>query len=366
VQEITLFELALSRLPGIGNVLGRQLLSYCGSAEQVFKAKKGTLLKIPGIGEQLAELIIRQDVFKETENEIVKARKDGTDLLFFTHPAYPKRLLSLAEAPLVLYKKGSADLNNRKSIAIVGTRSASNYGLEVTELIVNQLTTYSPLIVSGLAYGIDIAAHKAAFAADIPTIAVMGNGMDAIYPAVHKKYIPQIIRNGALLTEYAYGEKAEAFHFPARNRIVAGMADLTIVIEAKLSGGALITADLANQFDREVMAVPGRIGEKTSEGCNKLIKNLNAHIFTNTDDIVQLLNWDLEKKTPYLQNLVEMESLSSEERQIYDLLSKSGETHIDEVSFQTFIPINRIASLILELEFKGLVKALPGKKFKLA
>lgn len=365
MHEITIFELAISRLPGIGNVLGRQLISYCGSAEQVFKAKKGTLLKIPGIGDQIAEQIINQSVFKETEDEINRAGKENTEILFFTHPNYPKRLLPLTEAPLVLYKKGNVDLNNPKSIAIVGTRSASNYGLEITQQIIYQLQSYSPLIVSGLAYGIDIAAHKAAVETNIPTIAVMANGMDAIYPSVHKKFTPSIIQNGALLTEYPFGTKAEAFHFPARNRIVAGLADLTIVVEAKISGGALITAAIANQFDREVMAVPGRIGEKTSEGCNKLIKNLNAHIFTQSEDIVQLLNWDIEKNNNKFKNTVQIEGLTTEERLIYDLLNKTGEIHIDEVSFQTLIPINRIASTILELEFKGFVKALPGKKFKL-
>jgi DNA processing protein len=365
VPEITIFELALSRLPGIGNVLGRQLISYCGSAEQVFKAKRGTLLKIPGIGEQLADQIIRQDIFKDTEHEISRAQKDGTNLLFFTNSQYPARLLSLTEAPLVLYSKGKVDFNNLRSIALVGTRSASNYGIEVTEEIIKALKPYSPLIVSGLAYGIDIAAHKASIYEGVPTVAVMGNGMDAIYPAIHRKYVSSIINNGALLTEYGFGIKAEAFHFPARNRIIAGLSDIVIVVEAKNSGGALITAEIADQFNREIMAVPGRVMDKTSEGCNKLIKDLKAHIYTTPSDIIQLLNWDIEKNSNKTSRKIVAQDLDAEELLIYNLLFSKGEQHIDEVSFQTLIPINKIASLILGLEFKGLVKALPGKKFKL-
>lgn len=360
---ITLFELALCRLPGIGNVLGRQLVSYCGNAEQVFKTKKSALLKIPGIGEQLADAIIQQNVLKDAENELQRALKDKTNLLYFNHPSYPKALFHLPEAPMLLYAKGNADFNAPKMISIVGTRAATGYGEDVINHLLESIQSFGPTIVSGLAYGIDILAHKKAIALGLPTIAVMGNGMDAIYPAVHKKYTPQMIENGALLTEYGYGKKAEAFHFPARNRIIAGLSQLTLVVEAQSKGGALITAEIANEYNREVMAVPGRVEDKCSQGCNMLIKQHKAHIYTKPQDVVELLQWDVATKKSNPQPMLPLD-LSEMELKIFDLLQKHQEMHIDDLSFHTVIPINTLASTLLELEFKGYIKNIPGKKFK--
>ncbi len=372
MEEEVLNQIALSLTPGIGKVLARQLISYCGSAKEVFAAPKRKLVKIPGIGEKIAESVLSKAGFSVADFVLEQARKQEVQILFFTHPDFPARLKNLHDAPLLLYYKGNANLNTQKIIAVVGTRNATAYGKKVTEDLVAELSRYpDTLVVSGLAYGIDIVAHKAAVRHLVPTVGVLGSGIDVIYPAAHKNTAAQMLENGGILTEYPFGVQPDAPHFPTRNRIVAGMADLTIVIEAAAKGGALITAQIANDYNRDVMAVPGSLEQPYSAGCNQLIRNLQASIYTGFADLEYLMGWgneanarkDKTKAAPVWETSTE---LSEQERQILQLLKTNADMLIDDLSRQSQIPVNQIASVLLTLELQGLVKSLPGKKFALA
>jgi DNA processing protein len=266
-----------------------------------------------------------------------------------------------------LYYKGNVDLNHFRSIGIVGTRQATEYGKKTTESIVEQSKPYNPLIVSGLAYGIDITAHKAALEYQLPTIAVIASGIDVIYPAQHEKYIEQIISNGGIITENPFGMQPMRNLFLARNRIIAGLSDASIIIESAAKGGSLVTAEFANNYHRQVFAVPGTLANKASEGCNKLIQQNKANIYTKINDLVEALNWDSELNetiAPKMSDL-DLSLFTDEESQVISHLRTHGEMQIDELSWQTQITINRLASLLLNLEFQGIIKAMPGKKFGL-
>ncbi|MFN8436651.1 MAG: DNA-processing protein DprA [Cytophagales bacterium] len=362
------YEVALTQTHGIGNTLAKHLVSYCGSAENVFKENKGKLMSIPNIGESIAEKIINhKDAFTKAEKILKKCEKEEVKILFYTFPDFPSRLKQLYDAPVLLYFKGNANLNASKSISIVGTRQSTNYGKEITENIVAALTPYNPLIVSGLAYGIDIIAHRAALRYNLQTIGCMASGMDTIYPAAHKKTAQTMLVNGGLITEYPPGTKPDAPHFPERNRIIAALSDLTIVVEAAAKGGALITAEFANGYGKDVMAVPGKLGDLYSEGCNNLIKKHKAHIYTNPKDIVELLNWDIQtdqkiNKSAFKQ--IQLPMMSEKERIIFELLSKEQELMIDDISWKSQISINETATILLNLEFMGIVKPLPGKRYR--
>lgn len=358
-------------IPGIGDKTAKQLISYTGSAEQLFKTPKGKLKKIPDIGEKTAEAIVssnRDILYKEAEERIEKAKKLKSNILFYTDPEYPSRLKQIPDAPVLLYVKGAMNLEANRILAIVGTRNASEYGKQLVKDLIEGLREYSPLIVSGLAYGIDIAAHKEALSNNIPTVGVLGSGIDQIYPALHKPVAEKMMENnGGLITEYTYGTKPEAQHFPERNRIVAGLCDGIVVIEAAEKGGALITAEIANSYNREVMALPGNVNATYSQGSNNLIKTHKAALITNATDIAELLNWDIttnqtrktKKERPVPENLTEAEKI------VYDHLLTVTSIQIDELSWKTQIEISQLASALLSLEFQGLIKSLPGKKYQL-
>lgn len=361
------YQVGLSLIPKIGDILIKQLVSYCGSAENVFKAPKPKLLKIPNIGEVLAQNIVQQKVLKLAESVVNQAEKENVHILFYLDANYPRRLKSLYDAPCILYYKGNAEvLNPQRSIAIVGTRQMTDYGRIVTEQIVAQLKTFNCVCVSGLAYGVDICAHKASVQHQIPTIGVMANGIDKVYPSQHKQTAMQMQQLGGVMSEHPFGIIPEAPYFPRRNRIIAGMSDATIVVEAAIKGGALITAEFANNYHRDVFAVPGQLGKSHSEGCNLLIRKNKAQIYTQVEDIVESLNWDLVQTNASLAKAIDFSGLSTEESQILALLHQKGPLQIDEISWQSQIVMARLASLLLYLEFQGLVKALPGKKFCLA
>lgn len=361
------FQVGLSLIPKIGDILIKQLVSYCGSAQSVFNTPKSKLLKIPNIGEVLAQNIVKQDVLKSAEKVVKKAEGEKVQILFYSDSNYPKRLKSLYDAPCVLYFKGNDQtLNPKRSIAIVGTRQMTDYGRSITEQIVSELKTFDCVCVSGLAYGVDICAHKASLQHQIPTIGVMANGIDKVYPSQHKATAQLMQQQGGVMSEHPFGVEPESPYFPRRNRIIAGLADATIVVEAAIKGGALITAEFANNYHRDVFAVPGQLGKSHSEGCNLLIRKNKAQIYTQVEDIVESLNWDLIKNHESMVKAIDFSGLSTEESQILALLHQKGALQIDEISWQSQIVMARLASLLLHLEFQGLVKALPGKKFSLA
>ncbi len=364
-----LYQIALTNVDGVGSVFFRQLISYCGSAENVFKAKTDKLLKIPGVGKTVIEGLKKKELLLDAEKALKEAEKQQVKLFFSTDKDYPSRLKSLYDAPAVLFYKGNADLSHFRSVGIVGTREATDYGKKTTEALVAGLKPYNSLIVSGLAYGIDITAHKAALENDLPTIAVLASGLDVIYPSSHEKYIEKILEKGGIISENPLGMQPMRNLFIARNRIIAGLSDASIVIESAAKGGSLVTAEYANNYHREVFAVPGTLANKYSEGCNKLIKQNKANIYTKVEDIVEALNWDIEStdnQTIKSKNVeLDLSLFTNEESQVISHLRQNGEMQIDELSWQTQIPINRTASLLLNLEFQGIVKAMPGKKFGL-
>jgi DNA processing protein len=362
-----LYQIALTLIPKIGDVLVRQLISYCGSAEEAFKTPISKLIKIPNIGKTIAENLQDKSVLEKAWKIIQEADKQGVELLFYLDKNYPNRMKQLYDSPVLMYYKGKADLNAQKTVAIVGTRQSTEYGKNVTEQIVAELSVYNPLIVSGLAYGIDIVAHKACLKNNVPTIGVMASGIDLIYPYQHKNTSIQMQEIGGLLTEQTFGTEPDSRFFPLRNRIIAGMADVTIVVEAAVKGGALITAEYANNYHRDVFAVPGQIGKSFSEGCNKIIKENKAQIFTSIKDIVEALNWDLEghKKTKTQIAEMDFSNFTEEESAVMALLHKKQEMHIDDLAWQSQIHVAKLSSLLLNLEFQGHIRSLVGKKYKI-
>ncbi|HEX8038308.1 MAG TPA: DNA-processing protein DprA [Chryseosolibacter sp.] len=357
--------LALHFIPGLGDYLIRQLVSYCGSPEKVFKMPKGKLLKIPGIGGITAEGIIRGKPFEQAEKELKKAEKEKVDLIFYTDKKYPSRLRQINDAPTLLYAKGKIDLENPKAVAIVGTRQSTAYGKECVENLVKDLVPHEALIISGLAYGIDIHAHKQALRHKLATIGVMGSGMDVIYPSAHREVATKMMENGGLLTEHPFGTQPDAHNFPARNRIVAGLSDAIIIVEAAEKGGALITADIANSYNKDVFAFPGNVKQSHSAGCNNLIKSNRAHLITSVRDLQYIMNWDIGAKPAKAEPVILEGYTQDEQLVIKTLLDNNKQLMIDEVSWKTNLPISQLASILLSLEFKGLIASLPGKVYKL-
>ena len=357
--------LALHFIPGIGDYLIRQLVSYCGSAERVFKTPKGKLLKVPGVGEVTAEAIRQGKPFPKAEKELKRAEKENVDLIFFTDKNYPSRLRQINDAPSLLYTKGKMDFENPKCVGIVGTRQATSYGKQRVEELVEGLVQHHALIISGLAYGIDIHAHKQALKHKLPTIGVMGSGIDVIYPSSHTDTAKKMMEDGGLVTEHAFGTQPDAHNFPARNRIVAALCDAVIIVEAAEKGGALITADIANSYNKDVFAFPGNIGQSHSAGCNNLIKSNKANLITTVKDLEYIMNWDAESE-PKKKEPFSLENFDPNEQIILKaLLDNNKQLMIDELSWKTNIPVSQLASILLNLEFKGTLTALPGKMYKL-
>lgn len=356
--------LALHFIPGIGDYLLKQLVNYSGSAEKVFQTPKGKLLRIPGVGEVTAAAIKTGKTFEAAEKELRKAEKENVQLIFFSDNNYPSRLKHVNDAPSLIYTKGSIDFENPKTIGIVGTRKATQYGRERVEDFIRDLVPHGPLIVSGLAYGIDIHAHKHSVKNNLPTIGVMGSGMDNIYPSSHKEIARQMMVNGGLVTEHRFGTQPDAHNFPARNRIVAALSDAVVIVEAAEKGGALITAEIANSYNKDVFAFPGNIGQSHSEGCNNLIKSNRAHLITSVKDLEYITGWILGQ-APAKKEVASLENFEPNEQVVLRaLLENNKQLMIDEISWKTNVPIGQLASILLNLEFKGAVASLPGKIYK--
>jgi DNA processing protein len=359
--------LALHFIPGIGDYTLRQLVSYCGSAEKIFTTPKGKLLKIPGIGPVIADTIRKGKPVEKAEKEFRLAEREGVEIIFYTDKQYPSRLKQIPDAPSMLYVKGQVDFENPKCVGIVGTRQATAYGKEQVEKLIENLVPHHALIISGLAYGIDIHAHKQALKQGLPTLGILGSGIDVIYPAAHQETARKMQESGGLVTENPFGTKPDAHNFPQRNRIIAGLVDALVVIEAAEKGGALITAEIANSYNRDVFAYPGSVGITYSAGCNNLIKTNKAHLISSVKDLEYIMNWSAAVKTTKKKiTPFSLDGFTEEEKIVLALLFEKSPVMIDELSWKSNLPVSKLAALLLGLEFNGAVKSLPGKQYALS
>ncbi len=356
-----LYEIALTLVAGIGPVRVRALVAHCGSARQVFREKKTALARLPEIGPRRAEAILRADVLYRADRELQFIARNGISALFFNHADYPARLSMCADAPAMLFVKGHPDFANRYMLSIVGTRNATPYGRNFCEELIQQLAPINPVIVSGLAYGIDVCAHRAAIQAGLSTIACVAHGLDRIYPPLHADVARQMLARGGWVTEHLSGEEPERESFPMRNRIIAGLSDCTVVIESDRKGGSMLTAYLAEGYGRSVFALPGSIHDKYAQGTNLLIRKQVATLVTCADDLKEAMGWN--KKVVQGRQASLFPPLGTEEARVYQTIREAGKAHVDEISEKTTLASGHVASLLLELEFKGIVHSLPGKVY---
>ncbi len=359
-----LYQIGITLIPGVGDIVGKKLIAYCGSVEAVFKEKKKLLLKIPGIGVQTVNSIINQKILERAEEEIKFIEKYKIDTFFYLDDKYPYRLKQCEDSPMLLFYKGNADLNAPKIISIVGTRKSSEYGKEICSSLIEGLIEQNILIISGLAYGIDTCAHKISLENNLKTVGVLAHGLDKIYPQLNKSLAEKIIKSGGLLSEFLSKTIPDRENFPKRNRIIAGLSDAVIVIESAVRGGALITADIANSYNRDVFAVPGRLYDKYSKGCNNLIKTNRAALVQSAEDIKYIMGWEITKKKPKKQQQLFIK-LSPEEETIVNILKEKQELGIDKISSLSKLTISKVASALLNLEFEGIIKCLPGKVYRM-
>ncbi len=344
------------------------MLSYAGSAEAIFSASKSKLLKVPGVGEKTVALMDFKEALAKAEAELKAIENKPIAPIFFTDSRYPKRLKNCNDAPILLYAKGNADLNVSRVISIVGTRNATVYGRDLCTQLVQELAEFDVLVVSGLALGIDVAAHKECVKQGMPTVGVLGHGLDMLYPSSNRATAEKMLEKGAWLSEYPLGVKPDAKNFPQRNRIVAGMADATVVIEAGIKGGALITAEIANSYNRDVFAFPGRVGDMYSEGCNFFIRHNKAQLLTCAADLIWSLGWEKKESTKQIPQQISLPlDLSSEEQLIFDILRQSNSpVAIDDLTIKTQLPTSMLAMSLLNMEISGYVRTLPGKMYVLS
>ena len=358
--------IAITRIPGVGAVMAKTLISYCGGAEAVFRAKRGALLAIPGIGPQTVESILRQQVLQDAEEELRFIVREQIRAISYLDEEYPRRLRKYPDCPLVLFYRGNAALQAPRTVAIVGTRKPTPHGKLFCEELVAGLAPYRPLIISGLAYGIDITAHRASVASGQPTLGVLAHGLDRIYPAQHRRTAQEMIEHGGLLTEFPKDTIPNRENFPMRNRIVAGLADAVVVVESAKRGGSIITAQLGISYAKDIFAVPGRPRDKYSEGCNDLIRSNKATLLQRAEDIAKMLNWDVTDAEQLARQQQLFTELSPVEKQVIDLLQVKEEVGVDQLGYDTKLSNNELAGLLLELEFKGIVRSLPGKRYILS
>ncbi|HEX6333243.1 MAG TPA: DNA-processing protein DprA [Flavisolibacter sp.] len=361
-----LYQLALTLVPNIGDVHTKILVQHYGNAADIFRAPQAQLEKIEGIGAVRARSIREFQDFSRAEKELRFIEKYRIQTFFLSEPSYPQRLLHCYDPPTLLFYRGTADLNASRILAIVGTRSYTEYGKQFTENLVKDLAGNGILIISGLAYGIDAIAHKAALKNDIPTVGVVGHGLDTIYPPDHAPLAKDMIRHGGgILSEFFSGGKPDKHNFPLRNRVVAGLSDATVLVETNIKGGSMITAKLADSYNRDVFAVPGRNTDKNSSGCNHLIRRNKAILLESADDLLQVMGWTEQGNKKQLTQRQLFVELSAEEQSIVQLLQEKEQVHIDEINIRCGLNSSAIAAAILNLELKGVVLSLPGKIYRL-
>ena len=364
MTEQELFHLlALQQVEGVGDILAKKLINHCGSAEAVFKTRPSQLAAIDGIGSILIQNLKSKWVFEKAEQELQFIKSNEINVEYFQDENYPDRLKHCIDGPVLLFTSGKIDLKNKKIISIVGTRQITSYGMEFCRKLIEDIAPLNPVIVSGFAYGVDIFAHQLAIEHDLQTIGVVAHGLNQIYPKTHKKYVAKVEQNGGFMTEFWSSSNPDKENFVRRNRIVAGISEATIVIESAERGGSLITANIANDYNRDVFAVPGRTTDKYSQGCNNLIKTQKANLLTSAADLVYILNWDIESKAKAVQKQLFV-TLENDEQKVYDYLLKNGKELMDIIALRCDFPIYKISGMLLNMELKGVIRPLPGKLFE--
>ncbi len=360
-----LYKIALSKVKGLGPALSKNVVGYLGGVEAVFAEKKHLLEKIPGVGKKLAHAIATTDALEKAKRELDFVVKNGIGVKFYLDKNYPSRLKQCIDAPMVIYHKGSHDLSDKKMLAVIGTRNISERGKEVCRSIIKELSITFPhlTVVSGLAYGVDICAHRASLEFNIPTISVLAHGLDRVYPSLHKNTAAELLKSGAQVTEFGMLTNPDKQNFVKRNRIIAGLTDATLVVESAEKGGALITARIAQSYSRDVLAVPGRVDDPVSKGCNLLIKSNVAALVEDAKDVAYALNWEIEEKENVNQLSLFEEPLG-DKGEVYELLRQEKELSVSSISFKTKMNIAKLSSLLLGMEMEGLIKSIPGNRYR--
>lgn len=354
-----IYQIALTQIDGLGPIGVRNIMKNFSKASSLFDTSYKELVGL-GVRKAIIKQIIDRTTIQSAQETFDLSEQKGIKILFYQDDLYPKRLQYFDGMPPILYYKGNASLNTSKVIAIVGMRDPSKLGMLQCEKLVKHLKDYNVTIVSGLAYGIDAKAHQTSLQHGMPTIGVMASGMKHVYPSDHKLMVKEILKNGGILTEFPYNALAKREHFPMRNRIVAAMVDAVVVVESASKGGSLITAEFANQYNKDVFAFPGRFNDSRAQGCNGLIKKHKAHMIETVDDLVYILRWN---EKPTVKQISLFENLSLDEQKIVHYLKHYGETHIDKLTKEIESPIGKLQSQILNLELKGILKSLPGKRY---
>lgn len=359
-----IYILALQNVPKIGDITAKKLIAHCGSAEAVLKEKRNLLLKIDGIGSSMLQDVNNKNHLLAAEEELQFIKENAISCLYFMDNDYPEKLKHCIDGPILLFQSGNVDLKKHRLISIVGTRKITSSGVAFCEQLIEQLAVFNPVIISGFAYGTDITAQKAALKHSLQTVGCLAHGLNQIYPKVHKKYVAEIEKNGGFLTEFWSSSNPERENFLKRNRIIAGISEATIVIESAERGGSLVTADIANSYNRDVFAVPGRTTDSQSTGCNNLIKYNKAHLLSNPMDVPYILNWELESnKKPAIQKQLFVE-LEEDEKSIYNFLNGIEPQLLDIIALKCEMPIFKVAGVLLNMELKGVIRPLPGKLFE--
>lgn len=359
------YQLGLYFVYGVGNINAKKLVAYCGGVKEVFETKKKDLIRIPGIGEKIVSDLLSFNNWDWVEEEIKFIERNNIRPLFYLDHDFPTKLKQFEDGPIMLFAKGNFNLNPEKTIAIVGTRNATDYGKMQTEKLVADLVPHNPTIISGLAFGIDITAHKASMDNGLETWGIMGNGLHTVYPAIHKKYVEKMLENGGVFSEFNAGVKPDRENFPQRNRIVAALADAVVVVEAADRGGALITAELANDYSRDVFAFPGRINDEFSRGCNRLIKQNKASLIESVSDIEYMLGWARDKKNEKPAQISMFYDLTEEEDKLISLFKDNGASNIDVICNKMEMTQGKVSAILLNLELNGIIRSLPGKMYDL-
>lgn len=361
-DDLLLYKLAFNFIKGIGAINTKNLISHCGGIKEVFHATKKQLLQVPGIGAAKADIVLRSDVLGLAEKEYERVVKNDIKIHFYLDEDYPEKLKHYNDAPVVLYSKGNIDFSDRKVIAIVGTRKVTDYGSIQCEKIIEGLKPYNILVVSGMAYGVDTIAHKRSVELEIPTVGVLGHGMDTLYPITNRRLAQNMMSTGGLMSEFSLGTKPDRENFPRRNRIIAALADVVLIVESAESGGSMITAEYANEYFKDVFAIPGRTSDEYSVGCNNLIKDHKAHLCTSAADIAETMRWTADSASSQ-QMMLPLEALDENETKVFEILKNNPNTGLDTLHYESKIPLTNLTAILLTLEFKGILKSLPGKKY---